>query len=75
MINLKIEVPISSEFITLGQFLQYENIIESGGTVKLFLQEVTVYVNGEQDQRRGRKLYPSDQVQIENIGEFIIVTE
>lgn len=75
MIKLKTEVPITSEFITLGQFLKFENLIESGGNVKFFLEEVPVFVNGEQDNRRGRKLYPGDQIMIQELGEFIIVTE
>jgi len=70
---MKTEVFITSEFITLGQFLKYENIIESGGNVKLFLEEVPVYINNERDNRRGRKLYPGDVVAIDEIGEFIII--
>lgn len=69
------EVLISSEFITLGQFLKYENLLESGGSVKFFLSEVPVFVNTEQDNRRGRKLYPGDVVRIEEFGEFVIVSE
>jgi len=70
---MKTEVFITSEFITLGQFLKYENIIESGGNVKFFLEEVPVYINNERDNRRGRKLYPGDVVAIDEIGEFIII--
>ena len=65
-------VEIDREFITLGQLLKYENIIESGGMVKLFLVDYKVLVNGEQEQRRGRKLYPGDKIQIEEIGNFEI---
>lgn len=70
---MKTEVFITSEFITLGQFLKYENIIESGGNVKFFLEEVPVYINNERDNRRGRKLYPGDVVAIDEVGEFIII--
>ena len=70
---MKTEVFITSEFITLGQFLKYENIIESGGNVKFFLEEVPVYINNERDNRRGRKLYPGDVVTIDEVGEFIII--
>ncbi len=72
---MKTEVFITSEFITLGQFLKYENIIESGGNVKFFLEEIPVYINNERDNRRGRKLYPGDEIVIDEIGEFIIVAE
>ena len=65
-------VEIDREFITLGQLLKFENIVESGGMVKLFLADYQVVINGEQDQRRGRKLYPGDVVQIEEVGDFEI---
>jgi len=65
-------VGIDREFITLGQFLKFENIVESGGMVKVFLSEYTVLINGEQDGRRGRKLYPGDVVEIEEVGIFKI---
>jgi len=69
------EVQITSEYITLGQFLKFENLIESGGSVKLFLEEVPVFINKEPDNRRGRKLYPGDVVQIEELGQFVIAKE
>jgi len=65
-------VKIDREFITLGQFLKFENIVESGGMVKIFLADYEVLVNGEQDQRRGRKLYPGDVLEIEEVGLFEI---
>ena len=66
---------ITSEYITLGQFLKFENIIESGGNVKFFLEEIPVYINNERDNRRGRKLYPGDVIVIDEVGEFVIVAE
>lgn len=50
------------EFITLGQFLKAADIIQTGGQAKFFLQENEVLVNGEKENRRGRKLYPADLV-------------
>ena len=40
VISMQTEVFITSEYITLGQFLKYENLIESGGSVKFFLEEI-----------------------------------
>ena len=65
-------IKIDREFITLGQLLKFENIVESGGMVKIFLSDFEVLVNGEQDRRRGRKLYSGDIVQIEEVGTFKI---
>lgn len=66
------EISIDSEFITLGQFLKLAEIIDSGGMAKWFLSEYEVFVNGEQDQRRGRKLRTGDSVKIPKVGSFTI---
>ena len=68
-------VEINREFITIGQLLKFENIVETGGMVKIFLDDYEVLVNGQQDQRRGRKLYPGDIVQIEEVGDFEIKSD
>ena len=63
--NKKItEIKIDSEFITLGQFLKFADIIQSGGEAKMFLSQNNVYVNKELDIGRGRKLRPGDSVVI-----------
>ena len=70
--NKKItEIKISSEFITLGQFLKFADIIESGGEAKLFLSQNDVFINDELDVRRGRKLRPGDKVVI--LGESYLI--
>lgn len=66
------EIKIDTEYITLGQFLKLADVIQSGGMAKWFLGEHEVFINGEQDQRRGRKLRTRDQVSIPGIGEFSI---
>lgn len=67
------EIKVETEFITLGQFLKFADIIQTGGMAKWFLSENSILINEEQDQRRGRKLYPGDKVQIKGFGEFLIV--
>ena len=56
------EVRIRPPFIKLGQLLKYLDLIETGGDEKDFLENVDVYVNNEIDRRRGRKVYPGDEV-------------
>ena len=58
------KVNINSEYITLGQFLKYVGIIDCGSYAKQFLLENKVLINNEQDQRRGRKIYPGDVVKV-----------
>lgn len=64
-------VKITTEYITLQQLLKMENIISSGGAAKYYLVENEVYVNGELEQRRGRKLYSKDQIKVGK-DEFVI---
>lgn len=56
------EVKIYTEYVTLGQFLKIADIIQTGGEAKFFLSENVVYVNDEEDNRRGRKLRNGDVV-------------
>jgi ribosome-associated protein len=67
------DIVLESEFITLGQFLKRMDVISSGGMAKWFLQENDVYVNGEIDRRRGRKLRVGDLVSIPGYGRFHLV--
>ncbi len=68
----KNEVYIIDEYITLAQLLKKESIVSSGGEVKPFLAETTVLLNGNIVNQRGKKLYPEDIVEIENIGVYVI---
>ncbi|MBH8600462.1 S4 domain-containing protein YaaA [Thermoactinomyces sp. CICC 23799] len=68
MESIKIDTP----YITLGQLLKRLDVIDSGGQAKYFLQEETVKVNGEVETRRGRKIYPQDQVDISGFGSVIV---
>lgn len=69
------EIAISTEYIQLGQFLKMANFLESGGMVKHFLAENEVFVNGELEGRRGKKLYPGDKVDVEEVGSFTVTKE
>lgn len=50
------------EFIKLGQALKETGIADSGLDAKELIQQGLVLVNGEIDERRGRKLYDGDEV-------------
>ena len=67
------EIRFDSEFITLGQLLKMTDAIDSGGMAKWFLSEHTVYVNGEVEERRGRKLRHKDVVNIPGVGRFQLI--
>lgn len=68
------DIEIRTEFITLGQFLKLANCASTGGHAKIMLAENMVKVNGEDEARRGRKLYPGNVVIVDGCGEFRIVS-
>ncbi|MEK4626667.1 MAG: S4 domain-containing protein YaaA [Solibacillus sp.] len=69
------ELKIDTEYITLGQALKMTDAISSGGMAKWFLSEHEVYVNGEVEDRRGKKLRHGDLINIPGVGRFRIVDE
>ena len=67
-----IPVAISTEFIKLESAMKLMNIVPSGGSAKLEIQEGFVTVNGEICTMRGKKLYPGDRFSYE--GEEFLIT-
>ena len=67
-----VQVSISTEFIKLESAMKLMNIVPSGGSAKLEIQEGFVTVNGEVCTMRGKKLYAGDRFSYEG-DEFVIV--
>lgn len=61
-----VEIKINTPYIKLGQFLKFAHLINLGSQEKIFLLTKTIFVNNEQENRRGRKLYPNDSIKIED---------
>lgn len=55
-------VKIRDDFIKLGQALKLAGLVGSGVDAKMVIQDGMVYVNGEVEYQRGKKLYPGDVV-------------
>ena len=53
---------LKDDHIKLGQALKRINLVEMGSESKQVVQDGLVKVNGEVELRRGRKLYPGDEV-------------
>ena len=66
MVQKSIKLRKDEDFITLGVLLKLVGIIDTGGQAKWFLSENAVLVNGEEENRRGRKLYHGDQILVQN---------
>lgn len=59
-------VHIRDEFIKLGQAMKLAGMVDSGVEAKDVITSGLVKVNGEVDDRRGRKLYDGDVVDYKN---------
>ena len=57
-------VTISTPRITLGAFLKWAGIAETGGAAKTLAQRGGVAVNGMVERRRGRELRVGDVVAV-----------
>lgn len=67
-------IAIKTEYMTLGQVLKETAMISSGGEAKWFLKDIPVFVNDEEEPetRRGRKLYPGDQIIVDGQSTILI---
>ena len=60
-------ISIQTEFIKLESAMKLANVIPSGGTAKLEIQDGNVLVNGEVFTMRGKKLYPGDKFTFDGV--------
>ena len=60
------EIKSRDVFIKLGQALKLAGVVEDGVEAKYAIQDGLVQVNGEVDQRRGRKVYEGDVITFED---------
>lgn len=62
-------IKIETEYIKLDQLLKFANITENGGDAKYLITNGYVSVNGGEELRRGKKIYPDDTVVIDFEGQ------
>lgn len=68
-------VEIWSEYITLGQLLKLLGYISYGSDAKAYLADYSPEINGEPDNRRGRKVRPDDIVKMPDGESFKIIAK
>ena len=56
------EIKLREDFIKLGQALKATGLVASGVEAKIVIMEGEVFVNGEVEYQRGKKLYDGDIV-------------
>jgi ribosome-associated protein len=59
---MEVKIRETDEFIKLGQALKKAGLVSSGVEAKEVILGGEVQVNGEEELRRGRKLYDGDTV-------------
>jgi len=59
-------IVLEREMINLAQLLKATHLAGTGGQAKFLIGAGKVLVNGERETRIRRKLYPGDQVEIED---------
>lgn len=61
------EITIRTDYITLGQLLKFANVVIEGGDAKAYLASTKILVNGEDENRRGKKLRDGDVIELPSI--------
>lgn len=69
------EFKIDSEYIKLGQLLKVTGESNSGVEAKITIQNGSVKVNGEVEERRGKKIRANDIVEIIDGESYKIIGE
>ena len=58
------EIVLKKPYITLGQLLQVSDLASSGAEAKILVKKLDILVNETKENRRGRKLYANDIVEV-----------
>ena len=59
-------VKITTDYIELQQLLKLTDWISTGGEAKIAVKKLNIRYNGVPENRRGKKIYPGDIVEIQN---------
>lgn len=59
------EIKITTPFIKLDQLIKFAGISYDGAEAKEMIKLNMVTVNGEPEDRRGRKMYPGDEAVVD----------
>ncbi|MFO7941499.1 MAG: RNA-binding S4 domain-containing protein [Bacillota bacterium] len=71
---IEVEVNLDRD-LRLDAFLKICGVAQTGGMAKLMIQDGVVSVNGSVECRRGRRLAPGDEVEVEGVGNFRVAEE
>ncbi len=61
-------IEISTPTIKLDQLLKWAGIVESGGQVRLFIDDDLIFLNGTKVHERRKTIHPGDIIEIKGMG-------
>ncbi|WP_041102770.1 RNA-binding S4 domain-containing protein [Mycoplasmopsis californica] len=64
-------VKIEGEFITIGQFLKKEGLVQTGGQSKYYLMHNDIKINDNKPSGRNTKVFKNDVVWINGVPYFV----
>lgn len=68
-------IEINTATIQLDQLLKWAGIVETGGQVKLMLDDQLIKLNGDIVTERRKKIHPGDVIEIDGLGKWQISSE
>ena len=68
-------IEISTPVIQLDQLLKWAGIADTGGQVRLFIDDGLISVNGIKIHERRKKIHPGDIIEIKDIGTWKVMAE
>lgn len=68
------EIEIHSPTINLDQLLKWAGIVETGGQVKLMIEDQMIKLNGNVVSERRKKITPGDVLEIEGVGKWTVTS-
>lgn len=68
-------IEISTPVIQLDQLLKWAGIVETGGQVRLFIDDGLITLNGIKIHERRKKIHPGDIIEIKDLGIWKVMAE
>ncbi|MEG6584442.1 RNA-binding S4 domain-containing protein [Dendrosporobacter sp. 1207_IL3150] len=69
------EITINTTTINLDQLLKWAGIAETGGQVKIMIDEGIITLNNVTVTERRKKIHPGDIIEIEGLGKWQVTKE
>ena len=68
-------IEITTPVIQLDQLLKWAGVVETGGQVRLFIDDGLIFLNGIKIHERRKKIHPGDIIEVKGIGIWKVMAE